>query len=203
MRLDDVIDHHHDVPNTEQVVLPKNVEQAKTDVREIFDANNYPSAESSETEPLTSDAVNTPDSSKADRGNGSTERQHYDSTGSSNVILDPDTITSPVEETVYPQNHSQIEDLDDASQADEADETKRRPLLGRPSLSRHSRRSSLYETKAKIYWALPRGIRRPLWTWLDKIAHVLSPEWRKTTILVWLAWCFMALGIRQITGVEL
>lgn len=77
----------------------------------------------------------------------------------------------------------------------------------RPSTSRHSRQSSatsvldhrassIYEKK--VYGKLPRFIRRPLQAWLDRVAMVLSPDWLRTTLLVWAAWCSMSLGLSNI-----
>lgn len=62
------------------------------------------------------------------------------------------------------------------------------------STSMDSRRSSL-GTKKRVGGALPRWIRRPLWAWLDRVAMVLAPEWRRTTLLVWGMWCSMSLGM--------
>ena len=58
-----------------------------------------------------------------------------------------------------------------------------------------SRRSSFYETKRAMGRVLPRWIRRPLWAWLDRVAMVLSPEWMKTTLLMWTTWWAMSLGV--------
>lgn len=63
----------------------------------------------------------------------------------------------------------------------------------RGSMAR-SRRGSFYETKRAVGWVLPRWIRRPLWAWLDRVGMVLSPEWIRTTILIWITWWAMSLG---------
>ncbi|KAF9013162.1 major facilitator superfamily domain-containing protein [Cyathus striatus] len=60
------------------------------------------------------------------------------------------------------------------------------------ALSNHSRRSSVYEQK--VYSILPRWLRMPLWAWMDRVMMVLTPEWFRTTVLVWSAWCSMALA---------
>ena len=70
----------------------------------------------------------------------------------------------------------------------------RPPTQRRSVQSTISRRSSFYEAERKIYLALPRSVRKPLQAWLDRMALVLAPEWRRTTILVWCAWFSMALG---------
>ncbi|TFK26851.1 MFS general substrate transporter [Coprinopsis marcescibilis] len=54
------------------------------------------------------------------------------------------------------------------------------------------RRASVYEQK--LCWSLPRWLRKPLWAWLDRVMMVLSPEWVRTTVLVWAAWWAMSLA---------
>ncbi|KAF8895585.1 major facilitator superfamily domain-containing protein [Infundibulicybe gibba] len=54
------------------------------------------------------------------------------------------------------------------------------------------RASSIYERK--VYRVLPRWLRRPLWAWWDRVLMVLSPDWARTTILVWATWCSMSLA---------
>ncbi|KAH8831459.1 major facilitator superfamily domain-containing protein [Flagelloscypha sp. PMI_526] len=65
----------------------------------------------------------------------------------------------------------------------------RRPR--RPSAASR-RRSSVYEQK--VFFALPHIIRKPLWAWWDRMLLVLAPEWRRTTIIVWVVWCLMSLA---------
>ena len=72
----------------------------------------------------------------------------------------------------------------------------RRPRTGvrQRSLS-ESRYSHLVDLMSeRAGGKLPRWIRKPLRGWLDRVALVLSPAWLRTTVLVWLAWCSMALG---------
>ncbi|KAL0961499.1 hypothetical protein HGRIS_006441 [Hohenbuehelia grisea] len=59
--------------------------------------------------------------------------------------------------------------------------------------ARSRRRSSFYENN-KACAKLPRWLRKPLWAWLDRVGMVLSPSWRRTTLLVWAAWCSMSLA---------
>ena len=63
----------------------------------------------------------------------------------------------------------------------------------RRTASRMSRASSLESMKAR-YWRLPRRVRRPLLAWADRVALVLSPDWARTTLLVWTVWTLMSLG---------
>ncbi|KIM89212.1 hypothetical protein PILCRDRAFT_813136 [Piloderma croceum F 1598] len=60
--------------------------------------------------------------------------------------------------------------------------------------SASSRRGSLYEVQQKVGGILPRWIRRPLWAWLDRVSMVLSPEWIKTTLLMWTVWFAVSLA---------
>lgn len=179
--------------------IRRNEEPARTNVRVIFDADaRGERPPSSEREPLAVDnlaGANKPLSPLPDR-------VHYDSTGSSEVPLDAHTFITPATEApprivgqgfpspniVVPGSPEPKEDEDE----EDVPPARRRPE--RPIISKHARRSSLYEAKAKVYWALPRRIRKPLWAWLDKIGLVLGPEWRRTTLLVWAMWCSMALG---------
>jgi hypothetical protein len=62
------------------------------------------------------------------------------------------------------------------------------PLVG------HSRIADLLAER-RLVDALPRWMHKPLRGWLDRLGMVLSPVWFKTTILVWSAWCAMALGV--------
>ena len=72
----------------------------------------------------------------------------------------------------------------------------RRP--SRPAHSRMPTSASVYSTfeeaKAKVWWRLPRSIRKPLGAWLARFAMVLSPAWIGTTLAVWGAWFGMSLG---------
>jgi hypothetical protein len=58
-----------------------------------------------------------------------------------------------------------------------------------------SRRGSMYEVKQKVGGILPRCVRKPLWAWLDRVSMVLSPEWIKTTLLMWTVWFAVSLGV--------
>ncbi|KAI0789718.1 major facilitator superfamily domain-containing protein [Abortiporus biennis] len=65
------------------------------------------------------------------------------------------------------------------------------------SQRRHRRQpsaSSFLESKVGILSKLPRWFRKPLMAWVDRVAMVLSPEWMRTTILVWAVWCSMSLA---------
>ncbi|KAH9851820.1 MFS general substrate transporter [Lenzites betulinus] len=82
-----------------------------------------------------------------------------------------------------------------------AHDGERPPLRGRaPAGSRRMNRrmstaSSFIEAKTGgVCRALPRWIRRPIMAWIDRVAMVMSPEWLKTTLLVWAVWWAMSLA---------
>lgn len=199
--LDDVRDHHLDEPveGEDAPFLARRQERARANVGTIFDADALGDRQSdSEREPLAADIATggvKPLSSPPDR-------VHYDSTGSSDVPLDAHTFVTPAteepprisSETITPH----VPASSGSPQVKEEEELLPEPSSrARPSIvrsSRFSRRSSLYEAKAKVYWALPRRIRKPLWAWSDKISVVLGSEWRTTTLLVWAMWCSMSLA---------
>ena len=136
---------------------------------------------------------------------------HYDSTGSSEVPLDGHSFVTPASE-IPPSRSLTFSPVKEPKEEHDTEETNAlisnssdptSTPVARPRLARSSgqnapstmrRRSSLYEAKAKVYWALPRRIRKPLLAWLDKISMVLNDEWRATTLLVWAMWCAMSLG---------
>ncbi|TFY80123.1 hypothetical protein EWM64_g3887 [Hericium alpestre] len=70
--------------------------------------------------------------------------------------------------------------------------TLRRSRMSTRSVA--SRQSSFYEVKRRVWWKLPRFIRKPLGAWLDRFAMVLAPEWIRTTVLVWMSWFGMSLA---------
>ncbi|KAH9959805.1 major facilitator superfamily domain-containing protein [Russula dissimulans] len=94
--------------------------------------------------------------------------------------------------------HSPKAEEDTADDIDVVPAYQRRPSRrsdGRPRRDTFSSvRSSLYEAADHAYWTLPRSIRRPLRAWLSRFKIVLEPEWRRTTLLVWGAWCGTSLA---------
>lgn len=140
---------------------------------------------------------------------------HYSSTGESSTALGAHVFATPVVEFDVPASLTQRMDLDNnklsnentpsASAGDSSHITvdimpPRRPRLQsnlsrRRSLSIKSRRASSESIYGrKIYGLLPRWLRRPLWAWCDRVMMVLSPEWLRTTVLVWVVWWGMSLG---------
>jgi len=42
---------------------------------------------------------------------------------------------------------------------------------------------------------LLNSVLGPLRSWVDRIQSLLTDEWRRTTLLMWAAWCLMSLGM--------
>lgn len=126
----------------------------------------------------------------------------YQSTDDSPTALESHSFVTPVEE--YPPRRLSAVNIGDAPSSSRPgalhDETKRQPRISHaryPSAqSRLSRASSVasVELEMRCRSILPRWIRRPLIAWLDRVGMVLSPEWYRTTLLVWAVWFFMSLG---------
>lgn len=118
----------------------------------------------------------------------------YSSTGEPNVSLSSHgyqtpEVTSPTSPILAPDDpYLKYSRRDSSSSFD----TSRSPV--RPRHPRERSSSSLAEVRSKLYWKLPLVISRPLWAWLDRVTLVLSPEWMRTTILVWIVWFAMSLG---------
>jgi len=59
----------------------------------------------------------------------------------------------------------------------------------------HSRASSRSHLKGQLTSGrFPRWIRRPMRAWFKRLGMVMSPEWRRTTLIVWLIWWAMSLA---------
>jgi hypothetical protein len=83
------------------------------------------------------------------------------------------------------------------SSPDDQDVPAARP---RPPKRRSSHRMSMltsrssYRGESRASQFVPKIVRGPVDAWLDKVSLVLSPEWRRTTILVWITWWAMSFG---------
>lgn len=125
----------------------------------------------------------------------------YSSMAESSTTLNFHTFNTPVPDT------ARLSQISTDSRQSRSEEPKRQsqqyPLPESPPRPPPSHRrdrsttSSFYETRSWIYWHLPRWFRRPLWAWLDQVGMVLSPEWFRTTLLVWGAWGSMSLGVQN------
>lgn len=123
----------------------------------------------------------------------------YDSTGET-PVLDPDhALFSPLmlqnppslgtkESTLQPPK------FNDSSSSSSSLERPR--IVNPPPISRtHStRRLSDSSPSSRTFHILPPFLCRPLRSWWDRVLLVLSPEWLRTTVLMWSTWCAMALG---------
>ncbi|KAF6754913.1 MFS general substrate transporter [Ephemerocybe angulata] len=200
LELEDVRDHH--LPSEIQPKLdsPSDSGRPRATSRTIFDAGMIEGAEPGSRGSL--------DTTKALRGPLMTA---YNSTGET-PVLDPVAATALAEAKANSpplKQDSPAADEDPASDYPPARASSIEPVVTPPptyrtrsstvgSMRRNrrdsamSRRSSVYERK--LCWSLPRWLRRPLWAWLDRVMMVLSPEWVRTTLLVWFVWCAMSLA---------
>ncbi|KAI0064112.1 MFS general substrate transporter [Artomyces pyxidatus] len=120
----------------------------------------------------------------------------YAATGESTTRLEGHVFFTPV-----PEQHGQFSlptsssplTLKEDVQDEDIPAARPRPQRRRASTSA-SVRSSFAEARKKVWWKLPRWIRKPLGAWVSRFAMVLSPEWIRTTILVWGAWFGMSLA---------
>ena len=165
--------------------------------RVLFDASQEeaggrPSVDASERDPFVV-------TEERHSGTNSPDKANYASTGSSNTPLDVHSFASPDSE-VEPGPWASSGAADQGSQPQFETASPSKPSYVRTHITSSSRpqsvsrRSSLHEAQKCMYRFLPRWLRRPLTAWLDRIAMVLSPEWIRTTLLVWAMWCCMSLG---------
>lgn len=193
-------DDEAEEPHSRTPLVTSRVLGAKRDVRIVFDVGDDMD-DADETRPLNPAAV-----AQDEQQLAAADVAHYNSTGSSDISIPPSAHdASSTEEATWhtyprsgPSTACLVEEPADADPL--VPEVKALSLptrLSRAPLRSSSpshRRSSFHEAQAKVFWSLPRWLRKPLWAWMDKIALVLSPEWFKTTMLVWAMWGFMSLG---------
>jgi hypothetical protein len=196
LELDDVRDHHHK-PDVEPPIDARSaspranpLEHPRPNSTTVFNASG------SESDPhLVPSAPN---------GTGD-ERPalvtQYSSTDASPNSLDSHTFATPVQEhppSSLPSANGEAWPTPvqpSPSSPTSARSSRNRPRGGRQNShvsARSWRSSSAYEKK--VWYSLPRTLRKPLWVWWDRVMMVLSPEWFRTTVLVWGAWFFMSLG---------
>ncbi|KAF8644666.1 hypothetical protein AX16_008326 [Volvariella volvacea WC 439] len=164
------------------------------------------------------------DSSSPDRATSPDElgaRKQYHATGESPVSLENHTFATPVLEQhstqssggdptsspvshIRPSSRRDEYDNDDDTNADEYsghnNDDIERQRLRRASIESQTqsiRRSvsvsgSLHEKRRKK--VVPKWIRKPMKAWWERVLMVLSPEWFRTTILVWAVWFAMSLA---------
>ncbi|KAI0040049.1 MFS general substrate transporter [Auriscalpium vulgare] len=129
-------------------------------------------------------------SSSPPEGSNGSRIPVYSSTGESTVGLENHTYFTPVVESGgFPSTPPK----EDVPVDDDLPPARPRPTRQR-ALTGASMRSSFIEAKDKVWWKLPRWIRKPLGAWLDRFGMVLGPEWIRTTLLVWGTWFGMSLA---------
>lgn len=118
----------------------------------------------------------------------------YSSTGEHNVSLTGHAFQSPV--ITSPTSPVMPNDsyLKDSSRRNSTASAYSARSFQQSQHSRERSSSTLGDKRSKLYWKLPRWLRKPMWAWAERMSMVLSPEWIRTTILVWIAWFAMSLG---------
>ncbi|KAG5716957.1 hypothetical protein E4T56_gene15898, partial [Termitomyces sp. T112] len=129
----------------------------------------------------------------------------YNSTDAAPSMLDGHSFTTPAEAhtPVFPEATNSSEHSSNGCETDSKPPSPVvSPTLPQPALrpprrgllpgNRSSRVSSVYERR--FCESLPQFMRKPLSAWWDRMMMVLSPEWLRTTLSVWSAWCAMSLA---------
>ena len=91
------------------------------------------------------------------------------------------------------QRHHTGRSVRESTEDDEQKVVLRSPSRLQSTMRR--RRSSAVSVSYKSMGWLPRFIRKPLWTYLDRISLVLAPEWIWKTLTIWAIWFSMSLGM--------
>jgi hypothetical protein len=81
-----------------------------------------------------------------------------------------------------PQNEEEVMPIPTRSRSGSRLPRRRTSRTPRP-------RSSVYAEQR-----LPRVVGRPLSAWLDRVGMLFTPQWKLTTILIWLIWWGISLG---------
>ena len=201
--LDDVEDHIR-VPHSHLPNLAYPTENGLPSTR-LFDADADILSSPTEIKgPSSLTHTGTPLSSTPPDGEGTSLTQDYSATGGSGAPLS--AYSAAAERRSFPYNPTPLEETSFPNviplPKEEEIPTEDTYAVPRPRSRSRSRvsggprrrdtissvRSSIYEAADRAYWALPRGIRRPVRAWLSRFVIVLEPEWRRTTLLVWGAW---------------
>lgn len=204
LNIEDVQDHHQPTgpspgeANGPGRISPPRASPPRGYAAVVFDADAAQPGDGSPTRKLKSQASREPLRSSPEEGTFD-----YSSTGEPNVTLNehsfrsPLTPNSPIDESVANDAPSVVSTTGEYVKHYERgrDSSLVASLSSRRSRTVRARSiSSMREAKSKLYWGLPRFVRKPLWAWADRVAMVMSPEWLRTTLLVWGAWCAMSLG---------
>jgi len=159
-----------------QMISKYNGDNFTIAIDDVDDTQQPPRSEEEEERPFLSTGRSDEEHSASPSPNN-----NYHSTGESETRLDGHAFVTPATEHVPPKEHS------------------RRPTLTNTPIQRRvstiSTASSHYVGKTRICAGLPRWIRKPIQGMWDRVATVMSPDWIRTTLLVWLAWFSMSLGI--------
>ncbi|KAG6919261.1 hypothetical protein DXG01_008057 [Tephrocybe rancida] len=204
LEIGDVQDQHQPVvvAEPESLAAPISRPNKSNDIRPRATSTTIFSATDIDGEASSHDSSPTPTTPPAGATRPTLITQ-YNSTDATHTVLDGHTFATPAEEhapvfpgpTTLPTQNQYAEDADRKPASPPPSPTLARPRPRRASLARRGstrRVSSVYEKS--ICESLPRWLRRPLWAWWDRVMMVLSPEWLRTTLLVWAVWCAMSLA---------
>ena len=199
VELDDVVDHRHPSQESDcgQVVSTAAVGNATKGVEDVHRSSAIPIIQKESEVDETSPLGTPPDEDTVRPGSGLVAGYHA------------------IGETVAPDSrrHSphasegQREDLKEGGndvEDEEREDAPLNPVTILPSRKR-LRSQSTFSTssrvlaeergrKPRLRAVLPRWLADPLDAWTDRVMMVLSPEWLRTTLLVWSAWFGMSLG---------
>ncbi|OBZ68970.1 putative MFS-type transporter PB1E7.08c [Grifola frondosa] len=139
--------------------------------------------------------------------------RHYSAIGESDVVLDSHSFGPPISAAHAPRHlrHSlHTEDQDPrslesvVSRSLSSSGAQSAPSSGavrshsrsrsRSSGSSHGSVCPPYGLKSYVSGKHSGWLRGQSWAWMERVAMVLTPEWLKTTILVWFAWFAMSLA---------
>jgi hypothetical protein len=193
--IEDVRDHLHpseiisDSPAVDSTAVPSH-----DDV--VFDADHNSPGHSADSRESTRPKLTLQGSRLGLRDSPDSDLPGYSSTGEPNVSLSGHTFLTPdLSRPDTPMFSSDNPYLKDASRrSSNASLSSERAASQRPYHARERSASSLKDVRSRLYYRLPLAVSRPLWAWVDRVAMVLAPEWVRTTVLVWIAWCAMSLG---------
>ncbi|TFK63042.1 MFS general substrate transporter [Pluteus cervinus] len=134
----------------------------------------------------------TPSPPSDDEATARPSLRQYDATGESNTPLDGHVFSTPQLEQQSRISSPLRASLDATPRPSNATQI---PPSVRHSrrLSRDSRRpTSIYGKRRSVF--MERWVLSPLRAWWDRVQVVLTPEWMRTTLLVWATWWAMSLA---------
>lgn len=181
--------------NTLKKITKYNGQSMELDIKDVQDHPNVPSAafemDDGDLPPTPGlKCVTTPPESKS---NTSSPLGYQSTESQSQPALTGDyTFQTPIDEArFFPESPIQVNSP-----------TLHSPQWRRsPERPRRPRQPSRTESVAPVVsgW-FSEWVTQPLAAWFEQVGTILTPEWRRSTLLVWTAWSFMSLGEFAPTG---